>query len=188
MRKLGLRDETNDFFHNLHEEVIGGTNLAALREQYLKKPEEWYQLLQTHLTIAAGWLTLGFHDRAAPTLDYVRHELLDPQASQTYSSHPYTQIVRSYVFAIGHGGCASGIVRIIDLFTKMPPQRIDNAWTGSMHYSLYHLNVIEDVILALVSDEFALGPAGRRWLDDDEYLVRQRIHADMKRERERHGL
>ena len=39
-----------------------------------------------------------------------------------------------------------------------------------------------------VSDDFALGPGGRKWLDDDEYLVRRRIHADMKRERERSGI
>ena len=45
-------------------------------------------------------------------------------------------------------------------------------------YSRFHLNLVEDVIRAIVSDDFALGPTGRKWLDDDEYLVRKRIHAD----------
>jgi hypothetical protein len=44
-----------------------------------------------------------------------------------------------------------------------------------------HLRIVEEVILALISDDFALGPAGRRWLDDDEFLVRRRIHDDMRR-------
>jgi hypothetical protein len=48
--------------------------------------------------------------------------------------------------------------------------------------------LVEEVVLAMVSDEFALGPAGRKWLDDDEYLVRKRIHGDMKRGLDRSGL
>ena len=36
------------------------------------------------------------------------------------------------------------------------------------------------VVLAVVADDFALGPAVRRWLDDDEYRVRRRIHADTR--------
>ncbi len=45
-----------------------------------------------------------------------------------------------------------------------------------------------DQVPALVSDEFALGPTGRKWLDEDEYLIRKRVHADMARERERGGV
>ena len=41
--------------------------------------------------------------------------------------------------------------------------------------------MIEEVVHAVISDEFALGPVGRKWLDDDEYIVRNRIHADMNR-------
>jgi hypothetical protein len=70
----------------------------------------------------------------------------------------------------------------------MDPGRVTNTWTTAPYYSRLHLNLVEEVILAVVSDEFALGPAGRRWLDDDEYLVRRRIHADMKRHLVRSGL
>jgi hypothetical protein len=63
----------------------------------------------------------------------------------------------------------------------MDPSRITNTWTTGKFYSRLHFNLMEEVILALVSDDFALGPAGRRWLDDDEYLVRRRIHDDMRR-------
>jgi hypothetical protein len=30
-----------------------------------------------------------------------------------------------------------------------------------------------------VTDDFSLGPAVRGWLDDDEFLIRRRIHRDM---------
>ena len=41
------------------------------------------------------------------------------------------------------------------------------------------LTVVEALILALVSEEFTVDRAARRWLDDDEFLVRRRIHRDM---------
>jgi hypothetical protein len=34
--------------------------------------------------------------------------------------------------------------------------------------------------LAVVSDDFTLGANARRWLDDDEFLVRRRIHKDLR--------
>ncbi|HEV3384982.1 MAG TPA: hypothetical protein VG097_09200, partial [Gemmata sp.] len=66
--------------------------------------------------------------------------------------------------------------------------KLNNNWTGSQSYSRFHTLLVEETILAIVSDDFILGPSGQRWLDDDEYLVRRRIHADMKREREKNGL
>jgi hypothetical protein len=30
-----------------------------------------------------------------------------------------------------------------------------------------------------VTDDFALGPSVRGWLDDDEFLIRSRIHRDL---------
>ena len=38
---------------------------------------------------------------------------------------------------------------------------------------------MEAVVLAVVHEDFAMGPA-RAWMDDDEYLVRRRIHRDHK--------
>jgi hypothetical protein len=40
--------------------------------------------------------------------------------------------------------------------------------------------VVEAMVLAAVSDDFTLGADARRWLDDDEYLIRRRVHADVR--------
>ena len=48
------------------------------------------------------------------------------------------------------------------------------------HYSLAQMRLIEAAVLAVVNDDFTLAPVARRWLDDDEYLVRRRIHADVR--------
>jgi hypothetical protein len=39
----------------------------------------------------------------------------------------------------------------------------------------------EAVALAMTAKDFAADPGARRWLDEDEYLVRRRIHADIQR-------
>ena len=40
--------------------------------------------------------------------------------------------------------------------------------------------VVEAVVLGIVTEDFAMGGEVRRWLDDDEYLVRRRIHSDLQ--------
>ena len=90
--------------------------------------------------------------------------------------------------ALGQGPPETGMARISELFRKMDDKKLTNTWTTAQYYSRFHLNLVEAAIRSIVNDEFALGPGGRKWLEDDEYIVRRRIHADMKRERERSGL
>jgi cellulose synthase operon protein C len=42
------------------------------------------------------------------------------------------------------------------------------------------LAIVEAAVLALVGDDAALDPATRRWLDESEFLVRRRIHRDVR--------
>jgi hypothetical protein len=65
---------------------------------------------------------------------------------------------------------------------------LPNGYTTATHFSRFHLNIVEDVVRSLVSDNMALGDQARRWLDDDEFLVRRRIHGDMRKILASHGL
>ena len=188
LRKFGLKDQIDQLLTRLQSEVLKGANLADLRRKYQAKPEEWGAVLQTLLNLAAGWLTFGLNEHAAPILNEARAELLTPNRGLTLTPPDYTLLARAYVTALGQGPSESGLPRIAELFRKMDPAKITNTFTSGPYYSRLHLNLVEDVILAVVSDEFALGPAGRRWLDDDEYLVRRRIHADMRRNLAGSGL
>jgi len=38
---------------------------------------------------------------------------------------------------------------------------------------------MESLILGYAAEDLALGDLGRQWLDDDEYLVRRRVHRDL---------
>ncbi|MBY0459923.1 MAG: hypothetical protein K2V38_21615, partial [Gemmataceae bacterium] len=187
LKRLGLSNEIDRFLTKLHTEVLGGATTAELKKKHAAKPETWAAVLQTLLNLAGGWLHFGRQDRAEPILLEARNELL---TSNAVSLQPkdYTELARAYATALGQGNAETALVRMIELFKKMSPAKITNTWTTAQYYSRFHLNLVEDVIRAVVNDDAALGPSGRRWLDDDEYLVRRRIHADMKRNLEKSNL
>ncbi|MFM8273174.1 MAG: hypothetical protein ACKODX_12730, partial [Gemmata sp.] len=187
LKKLGLSNEIDRFLTKLHSEILGGASAEELRKKHQAKPETWATIQQTLLTLAGGWLHFGRQDRAQPILDMARNELLGMN-TVSLQSKDYTALARAYVTALGQGPSESGMIRMLELFRKMSPKSMNNTWTSAQYYSRLHLNLVEDVIRALVNDDAAFGPSGRRWLDDDEYLVRRRIHNDMKRNLEKNNL
>jgi hypothetical protein len=187
LKKLGLTSEIDRFLSKLHNEVLRGASSSELRKKHSAKPEAWAAVLQTLLNLAGGWMFLGLHDRAKPILDEARNELLGSNAL-TLQPKDYTNLAQAYVTALGQGPPEECLIRMIELFRKMSPSKITNTWTTAQYYSRFHLNLVEDVISALVSDDSALGASGRKWLDDDEYLVRRRIHADMRRNLDKNNL
>src|SRR5205809_8128573 len=88
-----------------------------------------------------------------------------------------TKLGCAYVSTLGQAPAELALRGVEELFEKL--ERVHDVWTTSSHYSLSQLDVIEAVVLAVVTDDFAMGTQGRRWLDDDEYLVRRRIHRDV---------
>jgi hypothetical protein len=65
-----------------------------------------------------------------------------------------------------------------ELFQRL--QGVGDTQLTNTHYSLARLRLVEAAVRAVVNDDFALGPAVRRWLDDDEFRVRHRIHRDTR--------
>jgi hypothetical protein len=191
LRKLGLQDEIDKLLRRMQDVVLGGQTVDQLRQKYRAKatgkPELWGKVLQSLLHLAGGWLTFGLTDQATAILDEAREELLGPNPAPL-DAKDYTPLAQAYVAALGQGPAEAGLPRIAELFGKMDPACVQAKYTTAKFYSRFHLNLVEETILAVVSDDFALGPAGRRWLDEDEFLVRRRIHRDMRRHLDRSGL
>lgn len=181
LKKLGLTNEIDRFLTKLHSEVLRGASVTELKKKHSAKPDSYAAVLQTLLNLAGGWMHFGLIDRAKPILEEARNELLGSSAV-ALQPKDYTELARAYVAALGQSPSPEqGLREMVELFRRMDTKKITNTWTTAQYYSRFHLNLVEDVILAVVSDDSALGASGRKWLDDDEYLVRRRIHADMKR-------
>jgi hypothetical protein len=192
LRKLGLRDEIDRLLHRMQDVVLAGQTMETLRSRYraratASKTDVWPKALQSLLHLAGGWLTFGLADRADPILADARSELLGEPAT-ALPPRDFVEVARAYIIALGHGPAETGLPRIAELFQAMSPARVTNGFTTAKFYSRFHLNLAEEAVLAVVSDDFALGTAGRRWLDEDELLVRRRIHRDMKQHLDQSGL
>ncbi len=185
LRRFGLRDEIDKMLGRLHLLALEGGDLAKLKSRLASRPSDWGKALRSLLNLAGGWLYFGNYDMANPILDEARAELLSPakpigsQIGQLISVDT-TKLCRSYVAAIGQGRSESGLDRLSELFVAIDPNRTTIGGSNAQCYSEQHFSIVEEVVLAIVSDDFALGPVGRRWLDEDEFLVRRRIHRDMR--------
>jgi hypothetical protein len=178
LRKLGLRDEAERLLGEVTRVAFHGRTVAQLKaEEGRQWPHTLYMLLQ----VATGWLYYEGMERAVPILNEARATILRGEDGASSRDHiRYVALVCAYVTALGQLPVGEALGRVEELLTPGKLSRLPNTQTSNTHYSRFHLNIVEAVVLALANEDFALGPAARRWLDDDEYLVRRRIHRDVR--------
>jgi hypothetical protein len=123
--------------------------------------------------LTAGWFYVGADLDATTALDDARLVLF----SGRLTPKDQVQVACAYAQALGHAPFRMALGRVEEIFQRL--QNVHDQFSTNTHFSLARLRVIEAVVLAIVNDDFALGPAVRRWLDDDEFRVRQRIHRDL---------
>jgi len=182
LKKFHFSGEIDRLLGRLQTDVIRSTSSAELRRRYPSDTlgKTWSQALQSLVHIAGGWLMYGVAEKAVPILDEARSALIG-KAAVAISPQYYAGLASAYISAIGHGPFQSGIERLLEFFQSMDRTRITNTTSTAASFSRHHLEMVEALVWSLVSDDFVHGQSGRRWLDDDEYLVRRRIHRDLRR-------
>ena len=88
------------------------------------------------------------------------------------------KLANTYAATLGQAPVETAQRGMEELFEKL--KGFQDSFTSARYYSRLQLGVIEAVVLAVVSDDFTLGANARRWLDDDEFLVRRRVHRDVR--------
>jgi hypothetical protein len=172
LRKLGMRDEISDLLDKLAALVRTKTPEPKGKKGPPGAEAGGLQLL---LQVAGGWFFFGRDERAWPVLNQVR----DVIATGKLPPHRHKPLVCEYLRALGQAPVDQAIRRFEEFFRQAPA--VQDTFTTNSHFSLSKLDVVEALVLALVSDDFTLDKQGRRWLDDDEFLVRRRIHRDVRR-------
>jgi hypothetical protein len=180
LRKLGLRDETDRLLGRMAGLILKGRGvgpdgaLAGVAERTGPEAVRWSKALRLLLHVAAGWYHFGQPDRARPVLDEARALLLQGDLP------PLDQTALAVVYAgsLGQAPPADALPRLAELCGRLV--RVHDTYTVVSHYSAARLALIETVVLALAGDDFRLGESGRRWLEDDEYFVRRRIHREVR--------
>jgi hypothetical protein len=169
LRKLGLRDEIQELLTLMSNAILKGRNPTTLLAE-----KNAGALGRTLLPIAAGWYDFGRDSFAEPIFQaartlLLRKELVPPE---------HIALACAYAKTLGAAPLATAQERLEELFKRL--EGIPNTSSCGDYYSPAQIKFVESVILALVSDDFMQGAQARRWLDEDEYLVRQRIHGDVR--------
>jgi hypothetical protein len=170
LRKLGMRNEIDHLLEVMADLVLHGRSMPDV------EPEG----LRALLHVASGWYYFGRDSQADPILQRVREVLLKGDLP------PREQLALAcaYARAVGQAAVSVAQKRLEEIFRSL--RGIRDGFLTNTHFSASQLDLIEAVVLAVVSDDFTMGTQGRRWLDDDELLVRRRIHRDW-RALESHG-
>ncbi len=155
------------------ELVLEGRELRAV--DFKKYPNnQGPAALRALLQVAGQWYFFGRDSQAEPILQAARAVLL----AGDLPARDQTQLACSYARAVGRAPVEAAQKRLEELFKSL--RGIKDTYTTTSHFSVSQLDVIESVVLAVVSDDFTMGTQARRWLDDDEFLVRRRIHRDLR--------
>lgn len=180
LRKFGLRDSIDRLLKTMADGLTQGKDVAALSQDVVQAAQrgtsagQAVATLQALLHVAGGWLYFGKDEEATPILDAVATILCQPNLFHV----DRTNLSCAYATALGQASPDEALRRVESLFRDLPG--VCDPYTTHDCYCLSQLRIIEAVVLAVVNDDFAVGTEVRRWLDDDEFLVRRRIHRDMK--------
>ena len=154
LRRIGLRKETSE----LLAEVERAVPPAHLR---------------TRLALAAGIAFLGDFARAAPTFEQGRRAL-DGERHPTER----LKLIRALATAYSQTPLPTALRGIAELAGQL--RDISDSFGTNSHYCLSVLHFVDSLVLGITSDDLALGETGRRFVEDDEHLIRRRLHRDLR--------
>jgi hypothetical protein len=120
------------------------------------------------LRLAGGWFYFGQVEPARQALAAVRSELFEG----SMSPDPRADLAAAYAAALGHAPPADAMAAYAELFQRLR--------VTSYNAILHRVKIVEAVALATAAEDFAADARSRRWLDEDEFVVRRRIHADVE--------
>jgi hypothetical protein len=172
LRRVGLRYDLDRLVTRLKAWALEGRDPAELRA---KNPEKWPSALRALLHVAAGWFLFGREGQATAVLDAARQQLVagDPPLPPPEQ----TRLAKAYAVTLGQAPVRLALGRLEELFLCLKGVQV--AGSTNSHYTIAPLELVEAVVRAVVHDDFLLGPAVRRWRDDEEFVVRQRIRRDL---------
>jgi cellulose synthase operon protein C len=167
LSRLGLKPAAQALF----ERMADGLTEQKTVKQLLNTPGlNRGVYLPALMRLAGGWFYFGSPPPANAALAAVRAELFEG----TMSPEPRIRLAEAYAAALGHAPLDEAVRRYEELFERLPVT-MPTFESGTIH----RLRVIEAVALATAAEDFVADARFRRWADEDEYVVRRRIHADV---------
>ncbi|MGN6109780.1 MAG: hypothetical protein ACTHU0_32025, partial [Kofleriaceae bacterium] len=155
LRRIGLRNEIAELLADVeHALAADSTHLRA------------------RLALAGGLAFLGATERALPILDQARSAL-----GETMILSARLELTRALAQAYAQAPLGHALGGITELAAQL--RDVTDSFGTNSHYCLSVLHFVESLVLGITSDDLALGEVGRRFVEDDEHLIRRRLHRDL---------
>jgi len=158
LRRVGLRDEARE--------------LLARASGVLKGEGEG--MLLARLALAAGFGYLGAWERAMPTVEEAFAELARESGPSIVHRLKVTRAVANTLAAAPTEIALSGLRRLLH---QLP--WITDSYPTNTHFCRSVVEFADALVLGHVGDDLTLSESARRFLDEDEQLVRRRVHHDV---------
>jgi hypothetical protein len=124
--------------------------------------------------LAAGWFVAGDEEAGNRILNAAREALYLAPGDDLRRR---TELALAYAGALGFAPASIALGRLEEVFQRL--DRVTVHCSSNCYFTLQPLRLIDTVVRSVVTDDFTLGPAVRAWLDEDEFLIRRRVHRDM---------
>jgi FtsH ternary system-associated peptide len=160
LRRVGLGDQAAELFTAAASAVTGkGIDAVVGR-----------------LHLAGAMAALGRMDAAGPILEEARVLLREKSLLML----DRLKLVRAMALALSHTPREHAMTELGRLAEQLP--LITDNYNTNSHFCLSVIQFVESLVLGYASEDLTLGELGRRWLEEDEYLVRRRVHRDLQGE------
>jgi hypothetical protein len=136
------------------------------------------------LGMGIGWFIAGNEDAGTRILNEARDSLF---LGAIADRRERTELAIAYAEALGFTPPRIAHGRLEEIFQR-PGFEVEVKSSTNRYFTLKPLQLIDTIVRSVVTDEFTLGPAVRGWLDDDEFLIRSRIHRDLAGQLREQGM
>lgn len=159
LRRVGLRDEAGELLQRASAVLKGEDTKTQL----------------ARLGLAGGLAYLGQTAQAQPIIDDALARLARGESGLVPVDR--LKLTRFTARALGHLPTEVALPGLMRLAQQLP--WVTDAFNTNSHFCLSLVDFADALVLGHVGDDLTLNEATRRFLEEDEYLVRRRVHRDV---------
>ncbi|MGV3620295.1 MAG: hypothetical protein ACO1OB_05745, partial [Archangium sp.] len=130
--------------------------------------------LQARLGLASGFMYLGAFAQAQPIIDDALARL---SRETTLNISERSKLTRATTQALSHASTEVALPGLLRVAQQLP--WTTDSFSTNPHLCVSLVELADSLVLGHVGDDLTLNETTRRFLDEDEYLVRRRVHRDV---------
>jgi len=169
-RIAALSAASGPFFSTLRR-----LGLTAEAGEVLTRFERPAKFGPTDLGCATGYFAAGAEVEGNRILNKARERLFVIGIADVRDR---TAMALAYAASLAHAPPRMALGRLEEIFLRL--EGVTATGATNRYYTLKPLELVDAVVRAVASDDFAVGPLVRGWLDDDEFAIRKRIVRDLE--------